>query len=382
MLHHGTFRFLCCVVVLLVGQPECVKAQPSTGRIRSTATGRVPDLAGRVGPRMTFVEVKLLVGTDGGALHSQRWLKVLEALDVSLQIVKAELDEVPAVRERTVGTLRYVTAIGTLDRSGNISFPGRLFTASDGARLKEWIEELRTYGAQGSPEGQELWGLSKEQFGLVFESLEKIVDTELMGQPIRVAVSRLPLSEQYPIQWSQAATDTLNVKSAPGTVRQEVRGFSTGTALAIALNDCGLCFRPRRTAEGTLGLLIDPVSLHRDFWNVGWPLQKQRIKAAPKFFAITTIELDDVTLGDVFGAVSELSETPVMIDYAALDAHQIDPTTLKVSFKRAQTSWSLALKQMVVPQKLSREIWQDEAGRTFVWITTNRPLSRSKHAVQ
>ena len=90
MLHHGTFRFLCCVVVLLVGQPECVKAQPSTGRIRSTATGRVPDLAGRVGPRMTFVEVKLLVGTDGGALHSQRWLKVLEALDVSLQIVKAE----------------------------------------------------------------------------------------------------------------------------------------------------------------------------------------------------------------------------------------------------------------------------------------------------
>jgi len=149
MLHHGTFRFLCCVVVLLVGQPECVKAQPSTGRIRSTATGRVPDLAGRVGPRMTFVEVKLLVGTDGGALHSQRWLKVLEALDVSLQIVKAELDEVPAVRERTVGTLRYVNAIGTLDRSGNISFPGRLFTASDGARLKEWIEELRPMGPKG-----------------------------------------------------------------------------------------------------------------------------------------------------------------------------------------------------------------------------------------
>ena len=62
-----------------------------------------------------------------------------------------------------------------------------------------------------------------------------------------------------------------------------------------------------------------------------------------------------------------------MIDYYEIEQKKIDLSALMVSFKRAETSWSAALKTMVIPKKLSREIWQDENGRAFVWITTNRP---------
>ena len=84
------------------------------------------------------------------------------------------------------------------------------------------------------------------------------------------------------------------------------------------------------------------------------------------------IELADVELSDVLTAISELAETPILIDYAELEARQIDLEKIKVSFPRKMTTWSLALRQLVVPKRLTRELWQDEAGRVFVWITTTR----------
>ena len=379
MTQRGNWLTVALVVGCSMGLTRFLEAQPPTTRLKPPAATTPPT---STKPRVTYIEIKLLASTDGGAMHSQQWLKAIEPLDVSLQIQKSGLDEKIEVREREVGTIRYVTAVGTLDRSGKIEFPGRSFSLSDGPRLKEWVNDLRTYGAQGSPEGQPLWGLSKDQFARMYDSLGKTVDAELAGLPLREAVAKLPLPEQHPLRWSQVATEMLAKRAARATVRQEVKGFSAATALAIALNDCGLGFRPNRTSAGGLELLIEPLGQRDDYWPVGWPLQQQRFKVAPKFFTMTTIELDQVELSDVFLAVSELSETPVLVDYAELDAKGIDPTKLKVSFKRGRTSWSVALKQMVVPQKLSRQIWQDEAGRAFVWITTNRPGGRATQAAE
>ena len=56
---------------------------------------------------------------------------------------------------------------------GRIVLPDRTFTRGDGVNLQEWVEELRLYGAQGSPEGKPLWGLSEEQFKAVFTALSE-----------------------------------------------------------------------------------------------------------------------------------------------------------------------------------------------------------------
>ena len=300
MIPHGAWQIVAMIVWCLFGMAEEAAAQSPTTRLNEATAPATPK------PRATFVEIKLLVGTDGGALHSQQWLKVIEPLDVSLQIQKPSLNDKPAITEREVGTLRYVTVVGALDRAGRISVPGQTFSLSDGAKLKEWVDDLRTHGAQGAPDGQPLWGLSKEQFTRLYDSLGKTVDVELMGLPLREAVAKLSLPEQYPLRWSQAATDALMKRMTPATLRQEVNGFSTATALAIALNDCGLSFRPNRTPAGGLELLVDPHGQRDDAWPVGWPLQQQRIKAAPKFFTMTTIELDQVEVSDVFLAVPEL----------------------------------------------------------------------------
>lgn len=342
----------------------------------SSAAQSPPGARRNDGPKAaptTFLEIKLLAAADGGGLHAQQWARLLEPLDASVQIQRPTLNDKPEVRERTVGTLRYVTAVGTLERNGRIVFPGHSFDPGDGPKLKEWIDSLKTYGAQGTPEGQPRWGLSGEQFDRLYGQLVKPVEADLAGLTLVESVAKLPVPAELKIRFSTA---TRTVRGQPLEIvkpRQDVRGFATATALAILLNDCGLGFRPNRTPAGTLELLVEPLGDRKDLWVIGWPLQQPRLKAAPKLFALTKIEFDDVPLTDLLTTVTELTGTPVMIDYAELDQKRIDLNAINVSLGRMSTSWSVALKNVVVPQKLSREIWQDESGRVFVWITTNRP---------
>jgi len=317
----------------------------------------------------TILEVELLTGPDGGALQAQEWRTVFEKLDVPVTIHKAVLDEKPDVKERTVGTLRYVTAIGKLERQGRITFPDHSFERSDSVKLKEWFDELKTYGRQGAPDGQPLWGLSKQQFELLYQSLAELSNIELQGLPLDRAATDLKLPETYPLRWSTTAADRLKRLGEQNTARQRVAGFTKATALAIALNDRGFGFKPKRTPSGSIELVVEPQARDRnELWPVGWPLQRQAPELLPGLFTMSNIELHNEPLMDVLNTAAELSEVGILLDYASLDQRQVDLGALKANFKLKKTTWSLALRGVLVPQKLNREYWQDEAGRGFVWI--------------
>ncbi|WP_397568720.1 hypothetical protein [Schlesneria sp. T3-172] len=337
----------------------------------ASVTSRLP-APKKPAPKNTIVEMELLQDADGGGLHAQKWLKVLEPLDVSLRVHRPIGADKPEIKEREVGNTRYVTAIGTLDRSGNIFFPDRSFSLSETTKLAEWIQELRTYGMKGTPVGQPLWGLSEEQFAKLYDKLVKPIDFNTEEMLLKDLISKLPLPPDVPVRWSSDAKERLERRGAQAQARHELNGFSTGLVLAVALNENGLGYRPNRTSAGSIELLIETRDTKSDQWPIGWPVKQQIFKAVPKLFEMAPIELSDVELADVIGAISDLSETPILIDYAELESRQIDLEKIKVSFPRKMTSWGLALRQVVVPQRLTREFWQDEAGRVFVWITTTR----------
>ena len=320
----------------------------------------------------TVIEIELLQAEGGGGMHGQQWLKVLEPLDVGLRVRKPILGDKPEMKEREAGNLRFVTAIGTLDRSGNLVFSDRTFGLSEVTKLKEWINELRTYGIKGTPVGKKLWGLSEDQFATLFDGLLRKVDFETENLPLKHAVTKLPLPSEFSVRWNSEAVELLTKQGDKARVRQELKGFSAALALALSLSDNGFGFRPNRTPSGVIELLIEPRNAKLEQWPIGWPVQRATFKAAPKLYAMVPIELSDVELSDVLNAISELAEVPILIDYAELEAKQIDLEKIKVSFPRKMTTWSLALRQLVVPKRLTREVWQDEAGRVFVWITTTR----------
>ncbi|MBI1345398.1 hypothetical protein GC163_03835 [bacterium] len=360
-MNHRWMSVLVVTTLASLALPEHSVAQP-------------PSTAARGTPRQTVINVELLAGADGGALHSQAWAKLFEDWDVSLVVRRGLVDDKPDLSEKTVGTLRYVTLVGKLDRTGQVEFPNRKYTRAQQRELKEWIDELRTYGIQGTPEGKPLWGLSKPQFEDVFQAISTPLTVPVEGLTLPEAIEKLELPAKYPLRWTTEAEAPFRKLGANSTVRQEVAGFSRATALAILLNDRGFGFRPGRTPQGTLELVVQPIADDPlEQWPVGWPPQRQVPQLVPGMFVMTNIEFEKAPASEILEIAAGLSETPIFVDFAGLDQQQIDLTKVQVQQPLKKTTWSLALRYLLVPQKLNREYWQDEGGRGFVWIT---PIGR------
>lgn len=323
------------------------------------------------GPGKTLVEVILIATPDGGAQQAQDWRPVFEKMNIDLRIRQPLLDDKPEIKETQLGRLRQVTAIGVLDRSGDLTFPNRKFTRADGEKLIEWINELKSYGAQGTPKGKPLWGLSQEQFELVLKKLSAAAPPGLNGESLSTVIGRMDFPDDLPVRFStagEAAVRRLPMETL--TLRQNVDGFTVATALAIALNDCGLGFRPNRTPAGTLELVIDVQKDGELWWPVGWPLEQPRPKAAPKLFVISPIVVENQPLDKVLAEVAAKAELPLLYDLPALKAEDIDPARIRVTHARKRQAWMAVLPNLAFQGKLKVTLWQDEVGKPFLWVTT------------
>lgn len=364
---------LSLLLGLLIAEHPVFAQTPATPPRGSGATSaKAKPEPKKSAPKNTVIEFELLRADGGGGAVAQNWVKVLEPYDISLRVHRPNSGDKPELKEREAGNTRFVTAIGVLDRAGDIVFPNKTLSLSEPVKLKEWIDELKTYGIKGTPKGQPLWGMSEEKFASLFDGLVQPIDFDTEGLPLKDVIAKLPLPSEFPLRWSTEATELLAKRGDRAKFRQELNGFTTGLTMALGLSENGLGFRPNRTPSGVIELVVEPQNAKLHQWPIGWPLQRASFKAAPKLFAMVPIELSDAELSDVITAISELSETPILIDYGELDAKQIDLEKIKVFFPRKMTSWSLALRQIVVPNRLTQDLWQDEAGRAFVWVTTTR----------
>lgn len=317
----------------------------------------------------TDVSVELLSDGKSSGLSSQRWGSAFGRLRVSVRIRRPLGSDRPDVTESRRGRTRYVRAIGKLERDGSITFPGRRFRLSDTARLAEWIRDLKTYGAQGNPNGQKGFGLSPQQFGLVFAALEAPVAESPAGLPLDRALSTLTLPSSLPLRLTEAAEEQLRANPPPAAAPDGLRGMSHGAALAILLHNAGLGYHPGRTPEGELELAIVPLAETEGVWPVGWPLERAPLHAMPKLVEVVPVELEDVPLTDVLTAASVKTGIPILIDTNRIEAANIQFSRLTVSQPLKKMTWSGLLDRATFPN-LMRELLQDEAGRPFIWVTT------------
>lgn len=201
--------------------------------------------------------------------------------------------------------------IGQIDRDGSAVFPGHRFRQSQADELAEWIEELKTYGAQGAPTGKPLWGLQRAQFTEIFDSLKATIEGETKGRPVEEVIAAMPLPANYPVRW-HTSTDTIRETASSIMVQQEVRGLSTGTGLAIILADLGLGYRPLRTPTGSIELVIQRLSDAPDAWPVGWdPLEgTSRLQLAPTMFQMERVGFDEVPLIEILNAIETATRRP------------------------------------------------------------------------
>lgn len=346
-------------------------------------TARLPDDGFAKAPD-TEVSLELISGAAAATEHAQAWGQRLQKLDIQFQTRQAIAGDKAEVKEQKLGRLRRVTIVAVLDRNGKIVCHDRAFTLAEADKLAEWIRELKTYGAQGAPQGKPLFGLDDRQFGGVLRELSVPVEIDTDGLALEAALAKLPMPEKHPLRITPEAQRAVRNSDTEKKLRTDARGLSVGTALAATLNEFGLTFKPLRTPDGKIELAVSPREAGQDAWPIGWPLdpEKPQGQLVPALFKTVPVKLDDVPLLDVLTAASQASEVPLLIDHHAIEREEIDLTELKVTVPNRKTTWGLLLRQVTFPHKLGRRIVADDAGKPFVLITTLKETLKNNPAAK
>lgn len=329
----------------------------------------------------TRISFEILIAPMTTGIDAQRWGPVFQRLGESARFRQPLLDDRTEVTESTRGRTRTVKAVGELRPDGSISFPGRNFRLSDTRKLAEWIRELKTYGAQGSPEGRAGFGLSPSQLGLVLQKLDAPVNVELAGLSIVQALQQFGLPATLPLRLATAAEERL-AKLPEGVVApQDLRGLSRGTALAILLSRANLGFHPNRTPSGSLELLVVPLDKATGLWPVGWPLDRPPVQVAPKYVALVVFDLNEKPLTELLDEARRDADIRILIDVRRIAEAELSLDAVKVTQRPRRMTWSGLLDRGTFPD-LMPELLQDEAGKPFLWLTTRTTAQLNERAKQ
>ena len=311
----------------------------------------------------TDVRVELVTDRTGAPLEAQKWARTFSRFGMPLRIRRGIGTEKPSVTEKIRGRTRQVTVIGRLERGGRVLVPGRSFTFARSSDFGKWLADLKVYGAQGSPNGQPAFGLSAGQFQRLFEVLAQPVKTELRSRPLPEAIESLGLPADYPLRYLRRATRRNN-KVLPRTT---AKGLSRGTTLAALLQAEGLGFRPSRTPEGRIELVIDRADASSKTWPLGWPPRLSRPRTAPTLFKIVSVDLPPTPMIDALEAISIKTRVPLLIDHHSFEKRGLEK--VRVSSPTRRVSWFQLQGALVTPHRLVRHLRIDEAGNPLTLIT-------------
>jgi hypothetical protein len=323
--------------------------------------------------------IDLELATEAGAppAISQRWLQALKDAPVeSLRIRSLRGDEQPETSDSGQGRIK---VLGIVTASGTLIVPGGRFTVADHRRFQAWLEKVRAgerpAGPAGSPnsrvdaDGKPIpYGLTVEQIVKLYQALEPPITFETKGR--------------RPAEVARAIRDlvTIDMPGSPGvreafaqegTVLDDLRGISAGTALAAVCRPLGVAITPR-VEEQTVKLGLVPArGLTKDvIWPVGWPLNKTPGELAPSLFKFLDVEIADTPFADVIDALRPRLKIPVLYDHNSLARHDIDPATVVVRIDKGKTSYSKVLDRAAIQAKLRWELRIDEAGHPLIWINS------------
>jgi hypothetical protein len=379
----------CRVAVLLTGAIGLLLPEPARSQTRPivlpqadpvTPAAVDPDnlpsgrSADEISGLKTSVEFQILSGTPSGGFEAHRWVEALRDLGVSVRIRTPKAGDELGIDETIQGTLRWVVATGQLDEQGQLRFPDRSFAVREHTQLKEWIDELKLYGAQGAPEGKPLWGLTNTQFSKVFESLSPPVAAKLRGQRLDAALEQLQLPADLPVRYHSTAIAHIAARKADTALRAEVQGLSGGTALAAVLANYGLGYRPLRTPAGSMELVVEPLANLKQPWPIGWEPDKEasRGKLAPGLYKMVPVGFDEIPLDNILEAISEAGEIPVVVNYDSAAQRGID-VNRPVSYPQKRAAYMMVLGSVIRGSRLKQDLRIDERGVPFIYVTAFVP---------
>lgn len=305
-------------------------------------------------------------------LLAREWAAVFQNAGRTLTFRPGRSGETTVLKNIELRGEQGVKVIGLLERDGSISFRGRKFTPKDDAALVAWFEKLETYGANGPPSEHPTWGLNEEQYAEVLKLLRKPVSTEVdISNPMKVIVG-LAVQDDFTVKFTKPAAGrafeppTIIEGNAP-----PLEQFSRGTALAVALSQFGLGFRPIVNPDGGYFLQVDVGDEDDNLYPVGWKDKAPITTLVPAISKTITVELEDEPLDGLMKIIASRLELPLVYSGHQLISAGKDVTKINYSRRRDRVSPFRLMRNVGISQKLGMSIRTDESGKVFLWVTTD-----------
>lgn len=325
-----------------------------------------------VGQEKSTILILEITPDPRGALGSQQeWMSMLQTVGASRVTSglggagEASIDEKESDRAITIRVKGYID-------KGKLVLPGGKFTLRDAAKIKKLVEDFRVNGAEVALSEKKAFGLTAKQLVWLHGQLSVKVETETRGMKLGDVVKTLakPVTSNSEIKF---VYDELaqRVFRSEALITEELKGLSTGTALAAMLRPQGLVLEPVHIKANEIELHIKDSQSSEEHWPVGWPLTAPPIRVEPKMFEQMPINIKNFQMDKVMSVVQKRADVPFLYDQNAMAREGIDLTKTKVTLEEKSASLSVVVSRLLRQSKprLAQEMRMDEAGKGFLWIS-------------
>lgn len=337
---------------------------------------RNPNASSR--PALTTQEkpttITLIIAPDSrGALGSQqKWMQALQNVGASRVTsglgggaAEASIDE----KENTSSIS--IRVKGFIDK-GKLVLPGGKFSIRETKKIKALLDGFRKDGAEVTLSEKKAFGLTAKQLVWLHNQLTVKVDISTKGQDLGKVINALtaPVTENSQIKFVQDKSARRALAGAE-LVNEELKGLSTGTALAAILRPVGLVLEPVHVRANEIELHIKDTRASDEHWPVGWPPKIPPVRAEPKLFTKMPIQIRNVPLDKVMAALQQKADVPFLYDQNTMAREGIEMDKTKVDLSEKNGALAVVADRLLrqTRPRMSSEIRVDEAGKGFLWIT-------------
>lgn len=304
-------------------------------------------------------------------VNAQEWGRVLEPLGYAPQFRQPRPGEATLIENVDSG-LPEVHVVAGMASDGSLRVAGRKFTLADVAALKAFLDELAAFGAAGPRDKDPKWGLTEEQLDEVRKLLTDPVESPVVLESPVVTLDTMGLPREFSLSFSDSARlRAMAARPEHVPAALELSGFSRGTAYAIVLSQFGLGFRPQRSPSGKYILEIVEGGESDNVWPVGWKSTEVVSRLIPAYLkSIPVTGLKETPASDVISAVSDWLKIPSFSSVHRLQEAGRKPEQLKYTRADGKMPPGALLNSLGEKLGLGFDIRCDEAGKLFLWVTT------------
>jgi len=317
--------------------------------------------------------VRLEIAQMAGApLESpQQWLQSLDRVGLAgIRIRAARPGDVSRVEQRGDGANATFQVLAVLNRRGELELPGRVRIRTGGVgQLQAWLENLAPQQTEGSGgDADRAFGLSDRELVGLYEQLATPVDASTVGESRAKLLVEIGKSASVPLE---VRPDVRRQVVRSGPVQDELKGVSSGTALAALLRPLNLVMVPLQTSPGQFAMRIRREQSVVEAWPIGWPSEKTDAQTLPVLLETFPVEISDTPLTTAVSALQQRLAVPVLFDWKAINAKQLKLDEVKVNVPRTKTYYKRVLSRVLSRARLEMNVRVDEAQRPFIWV---RPI--------